>query len=259
MTLSSRRLLRAAHRAATTTGVRLALFGVLALVACWRPLEQAGGLNDFRDSHLLHSYEEAAARTVTGYGQLPLWNPWACGGLYALGNPQTRLASPTLLLSSALGARHAEPLVLWAFLVLGMEGFFRYARRRTGSALGALAAAPAFGLIAFTSLAWTLGWLNFAGFLLMPWLLLGTQHAARGRVGGVALVAGGFALMLGFGGTYPVPVSALLVTGVSCSPGGPGGGGSPSRWRSGPRRSSPWGRAPSGCGPSWRRCTRRPG
>lgn len=212
---SFRRLHRAAHRAATTTGLRLALFGVLALLAAWRPLEQAGGLNDFRDSHLLHSYEEAAARTVTRYGQLPLWNPWACGGLYAPGNPQTRVASPTLLLSAALGARPAEPLVLWAFLVLGMEGFFRYARRRTGSALGALAAAPAFGLVGFTSLAWTLGWLNFAGFLLMPWVMLGAQHAARGRVGGVALVAGGFALMLGFGGTYPVPVSALLVTLVS--------------------------------------------
>ncbi len=205
------RPLRAAHRAASLTGVRLALFAALALVACWRPLSQAGGMNDFRDSHLLHSYEDAGTRTVTGYGEVPLWNPWACGGQYALGSPQTRVASPTLLLSAVMGARRAEPLVLWAFLVLSMEGFFRYARRRVGSAVGALAAAPLFGLTGFTALSWTLGWLNFAGFLLLPWLLWGTRQAARGRVSGAAVVAAVFAFLLGFAGTYPVPMGALLV------------------------------------------------
>lgn len=203
--------LRVAHRIATLAGPRLGLFGVLALAACWLPLTRAGALNDFRDSHLLHSYEDAGARTVTRYGQLPLWNPWACGGQYALGSPQTRVASPTLLVSAALGARRAEPVVLWTFLVLGMEGFFRYARRRAGSAVGALVAAPLFGLIGFTALSWSIGWLNFAGFLLLPWLLWGTRRAARGRLSGVALVAGTFALLLGFGGTYPVPMGALFV------------------------------------------------
>jgi hypothetical protein len=211
MTPPSRRLLRAAHHAASLPGPRLALFGVLALLACWYPLSRAGALSDFRDSHLLHSYEDAGTRTLTRYGQLPLWNPWSCGGQYALGSPQTRVASPTLLVSAALGARRAEPVVLWAFLVLGMEGFFRYARRRVGSALGALGAAPLFGLTGFTALSWSIGWLNFAGFLLLPWLLVGTYQAARGKVSGAALVAGVFAVLLGFGGTYPVPMGALFV------------------------------------------------
>ena len=212
MTPPSRRLLRAAHRAATLPGPRLALFALLALVACGYPLTRAGALNDFRDSHLLHSYEDAGTRTLTRYGQFPLWNPWSCGGQYALGSPQTRVASPTLLVSAALGSRRAEPVVLWAFLVLGMEGFFRYARRRVGSTLGALGAAPLFGLAGFTAMSWSIGWLNFAGFLLLPWLLVGTRLAARGKVSGAALVAGVFAFLLGFGGTYPVPLGALFVT-----------------------------------------------
>ncbi|WP_267146670.1 hypothetical protein [Pyxidicoccus xibeiensis] len=211
MTPLPRRLLRAAHRAASLTSVRLALFAVLALVACWRPLTVAGGLNDFRDAHLLNAYEDAGSRTLTRYGQLPLWNPWSCGGQYALGSPQTRVAAPTLLLSAALGPRRAEPVALWAFLVLGMEGFFRYARRRVGSAVGALAAAPLFGLAGFTALSWSIGWLNFAGFLLLPWLMLGARRAAEGRVSGAVLVAGIFAFLLGFGGTYPVPMGALFV------------------------------------------------
>ncbi|QSQ11481.1 hypothetical protein [Myxococcus landrumensis] len=211
MKTSTHGLLRAAHRAASLTGVRLALFGALALAACWHSLSQAGGLNDFRDSHLLDSYEDASTRSVTDYGQLPLWNPWSCGGQYALGSPQTRSFAPTLVLSSLVGARRAEPLLLWTFLVLGMEGFFRYARRRVGSALGALGGAPLFGLISFTALSWSIGWLNFAGFLLLPWLLHGTWLATRGKLSGAAMVGGVFALLLGFGGTYPVPMYALFV------------------------------------------------
>ncbi|MCI0570081.1 MAG: hypothetical protein L0Y66_04955 [Myxococcaceae bacterium] len=205
------RLLFAARRVSASFGLRMLVFGALALWASWTPLGQAGGLNDFRDSHLLHSYEEAAVRTLTHFGQVPLWNPWSCGGLYALGNPQTRLASPTLLLSAAVGARRAEPLLLFAFLVVAMEGAFRYARLRARSTLGPFLAAPTFGLAGFFAIAWTLGWLNFLGFALLPWLLLGTAHAVRGRIGGVALVVGGFAWMLGFGGTYPVPLCALFV------------------------------------------------
>ncbi|CAM3229868.1 hypothetical protein G4177_24130 [Corallococcus sp. ZKHCc1 1396] len=204
-------LLRFMHRAATTAGLRLAFFGLLALVAAWEPLSQVGRTNDFRDAHLLHAYEEAGARTVATYGQAPLWNPWTCGGQYALGSAQTRVASPTVLLSAALGAHRAQAVVLWLFLVLGMEGFYRFARQRTGSSVGALVAAPLFGLAGFTAHAWSLGWLNFAGFLLLPWLLFGTRRAAEGHLDGAALVAGGFALQLGFGSSYPVPISALFV------------------------------------------------
>ena len=154
-----------------------------------------------------------AARTVLDYGELPLWAPWACGGLYALGNPQTRFASPTFLLSLVFGARRAEPLVLFLFLVLGMEGFFRYARLKAGTALGAFVAAPLFALNGFYAVSWGLGWLNFLGYELVPWSLLGTRAGvppkARGDCDGLA---GAFALMLGFGGTYPVPMTAVFVS-----------------------------------------------
>lgn len=198
-------------RAARSGGVRAGFFGLLALVATWIPLGQAGGLNAFRDAHLLHSYEEAAVRTLVEYRQLPLWNPWACGGLDAVGSPQTRLASPGLLLSATLGAHRAAPVLLFLLLLVGMEGAYRYARLRARSALGALLAAPLFGLGGFFALAWTIGWLNFLGFALMPWALLGVNALVRLRPAGLLLVPGSFALMFGFGGTYPVPLTALFV------------------------------------------------
>lgn len=206
------RALRFARRLAVTTSLRWMVFCLLALGASWTALGQAGGMNDFRDSQLTHSYEEMAARTVLEHGEAPLWTPWTCGGLYALGSPQTRFASPTFLLSLLVGPRRAEPLLLFLFLVLGMEGFFRYARLKAGTALGAFLSAPLFALNGFFALSWVVGWINFLGFLLVPWCLLGTALVCRRRLAGVALVAGTFALMLGFGGTYPVPLSALFVS-----------------------------------------------
>jgi hypothetical protein len=206
------RVLRYARRIATTTSLRLMFFCLLSLWASWTPLGQAGGMNDFRDSHVTHSYEEMAVRTVLDYGQVPLWAPWTCGGLYSLGGPQTRFASPTFLLSLLAGSRRAEPRVLFLFLVLGMEGFFRYARLKAGTALGAFIVAPLFALNGFFALSWVLGWLNFLGFQLLPWCLYGTALVGRRRLVGIAILAGAFALMLGFGGTYPVPLSALFVS-----------------------------------------------
>ncbi|MDC0710850.1 hypothetical protein POL68_20410 [Stigmatella sp. ncwal1] len=205
------RILRSGRLVAVTASLRLMCFCALALWAAWTPLGQAGGMNDFRDSQVIHSYEEMAVRTVLDYGQVPLWTPWTCGGLYALGSPQTRFASPPFLLSLLVGARRAEPVLLFLFLVVGMEGFFRYARLRSGSALGAFVTAPLFALNGLVAMSWMQGWINFFGFLLLPWCLLGTALVCRRRPGGLVLLAGAFAVMLGFGGTYPVPMSALFV------------------------------------------------
>ncbi|SET70915.1 hypothetical protein [Stigmatella erecta] len=205
------RFLRSARRVAATASLRLMVFCALALWAAWSPLGQAGGMNDFRDSQVIHSYEEMAVRTVLEHGQLPLWTPWTCGGLYALGSPQTRFAAPPFLFSLLLGARRAEPVLLFLFLVLGMEGFFRYARLRTGSVLGAFVTAPLFALNGLFAMSWLQGWINFFGFLLLPWCLLGTALVCRRRPVGLVLLAGAFAVMLGFGGTYPVPMTALFV------------------------------------------------
>jgi hypothetical protein len=201
----------AARRGAASTPWRLAVFALVAASAAWMPLSQVGGLNDFRDAHLLSSYDMAAARTVTDHGQFPLWDPWNCGGLYGLGSPQTRFASPTLLLSVVFGARRAEALMFFAFLLLGLEGAFRFTRARTGSALGALVAAPVFALNGYFALAWSVGWVAYAGFELLPWALIGIHWLARGRLSGGLLTAGAFAVMTGFGGVYTAPLTALAV------------------------------------------------
>ena len=88
-------------RLAERTTVRLAFFAILALVLVWPMLAHAAWLNEFRDAQVLSLHERTALDTVRRFGQLPLWDPWYCGGLYGLGAPQGRFASPTFLLSLA--------------------------------------------------------------------------------------------------------------------------------------------------------------
>lgn len=87
--------------------VRLAFFSLIALWLTWPMLERAAWLNEFRDAQVLDSYESAAAASVKDYGQIPLWDPYYCGGVSALGAPQSRFASPTFLFSLLLGAERA--------------------------------------------------------------------------------------------------------------------------------------------------------
>ena len=88
-------------RLADRSAVRLAVFSLIATALVWTMLPTVGWLNEFRDSQVLALHEHAAVLSVKRFGQLPLWNPWYCGGLSAMGEPQARFASPTFLLSLA--------------------------------------------------------------------------------------------------------------------------------------------------------------
>lgn len=190
--------------------VRLAAFALIALITAWPMLGAAASLNGYRDSHPLVQYEESARRTVVEFHQVPLWDPYYCGGMDGLGTPQSRFASPTFLLTLAVGSLRAEPLMVFLFLLLGLEGAFRYARSRGATFLGAALAAPIFGLSGFFAVAPALGWIHFMGFELVPWIVWGLRRAMRGSHLGLAVSVLGLAFMVGFGGTYPAPMTALF-------------------------------------------------
>jgi hypothetical protein len=191
------------------TPVRLAWFTFLALFTKWQILGKAGLFADTVDSQHFSLYEESARLTITKFHELPLWNPYYCGGIPALGTPSARFASPTFLLTLLLGTLRAEPLILMAMTVVGLEGTYRYARARGGGAVGALAAAPIFALCGCFARWPAFGWTNFYGFQLLPWALLGARATFRGSRRGIVVLAVAVAWMIGFGGTYAAPLTAL--------------------------------------------------
>lgn len=189
---------------------RLAIFCVLALVLTWPLLGTAGAMNLFRDAQVLDAYEHHAVLAVRRFGQLPLWDPYYCGGMYSIGSAQSRHVSPTFLLSVIFGHDRAAPLIALAMIVIGLEGAWRYAVSRGASALGALLAAPVFAASGVFATAPQLGWINFFGFELMPWAAFGVRRGLRERLAAGAFVAISLAWIVGFGGTYAGPLVALL-------------------------------------------------
>ena len=196
-------------RLANRLSVRLALYAVLALVLVYTSLPSAASDNEFRDAQVMLGYERAAVDTVRHYGQIPMWDPWYCGGLDGVGAPQSRFVSPTLLLSIWFGAERAELLIVFLLTILGMEGTFRWLRTRVEDPAAAFVIAPLFALSGQFSVSYFRGWTSFFGFELVPWILLGITLAARGHLRGVAIAAVSFTLMLGFGGSFAAPLIAV--------------------------------------------------
>ena len=196
-------------RLARQLPLRLAFFTLLATVLVWPILADAARLNEFRDVHHLFLYERSAIDTIKRYGELPLWNPYYCGGFDAVAAPQTRFMSPTLLLGLLFGAQRAEILTVFFFVILGMEGTYRWLRLRTTEPLAALVVAPIFALSGQYAVAYNRGWIQFMGFHLVPWILYGITLAARRKWQGMAIASIAFAWLLGFAGFFAAPLVAV--------------------------------------------------
>ena len=185
---------------------RLAVFSIVAAALVWTVLPDADRLNEFRDVHHLFMYERSAIDTIRQFHELPLWNPYYCGGFDAVGAPQTRFMSPTILLGLLFGAERAEILTVFFMSLLGMEGMYRWLRLRVDDAAAAMLVAPVFVLSGQFAVAYFRGWIQFFGFDLLPWILFGINLAVRRRVSGIALASLGFAMLIGFAGFFAVPL-----------------------------------------------------
>jgi len=200
------------RKVAGSTWWRIALFVALAVAAKAIWIWRAGAMVDYRDAQYNSLFEEAARTSLVDYHQLPFWNPYYCGGVYALGTPSARFSSPTMLLSIVFGVLRASPLIAVLACVAGLEGTYRYARSHGAGALGALLAAPLFALCGFFPRSGSFEWINFLGFELLPWAALGLRRAFMGEVRGAVIAGGAVGWMTCFGGTYAAPYTLLVGT-----------------------------------------------
>jgi hypothetical protein len=206
----ARRPIALLRTAAGSPWWRLALFVTLAVAAKAVWIWRAGAMVDYRDAHYNTLFEDAARISLVDYHELPFWNPYYCGGVYALGTPSARFWSPTVLLSIIFGVLRASPLIAVLACVAGLEGTYRYARSHGAGALGALLAAPLFALCGFFPRSGSFEWINFLGFQLLPWAALGLRRAFRGDVRGAVMAGGAVGWMTCFGGTYAAPYTLLV-------------------------------------------------
>jgi len=150
--------------------------------------------------HLIASY-----RTYVDYHQLPVWNPYFCGGIPGIGNVQSMAGSPTMIFPILFGALPGWRLSMLVMLVLGMEGAYQYAWHNGARSLGAIVAATCFAMSGrFVQLLYD-GQPVFLGFELAPWLFVGFERGFRDLRWSVL---GGLAMSVVFleGGAVATPI-----------------------------------------------------
>ena len=163
------------------------------------------------DWRQMHFYWESARQTVLHYNQVPLWNPYYCGGNVLMGHPHSQFVTPFFLISLLSDTATGYRAAIIGHLVLGALGVAAVARAHRLSAPAIVLAACTFPFCGF--FAWhTMGG-NFwvLGFLLLPWLHLCWLLASRGRW--LMVFPGGLVLgwMVFSSGIYSVPFSMLFL------------------------------------------------
>lgn len=163
------------------------------------------------DGPVFHKMLEAARVTVTRYHELPLWNPYECGGLPLWDNPQSPVAAPLTWLMFIVGTTN---MMAWWYVLhsaLGFACMWLFARRDLAlSRHAAFVASAAWAFAGFHQQHYSGGHLAFVSFLYFPLGLLLWRRAAadaRAAVGLGALLA----WMIFEGGVYPLPHLAVVL------------------------------------------------
>jgi len=153
-----------------------------------------------------------AARSIRHYHQIPLWNPWKCGGMPMLGNPQSHFATPWFVLTLLFGPFTGLHLEIPVHLAIAWAGGYVLARVLKIGPLGSVGTATMFASSSWFYVRLGIGQLLAFGFCYLPWMLACAWLALDG--GGVGYIAGGgLALAFAFleSGPYPFVFGELAL------------------------------------------------
>jgi hypothetical protein len=208
---------RFTDRLLALAGVRFVVWILVAASltpSLWNAGTSPHNVTSHYDEHYFIAHEEAARISMAEFHEIPAWNPYYCGGIPLAANPQDETFAPDFLLRMWFGTGVGRRLAVLLFLVLGMEGFFRLARRHDASVIGAAAGALVFAASGRFFFMLEFGWINMFGFQLLPFAVLALEEGARSwrwRVFGGFIVG----WMLLAGGTYSVPYTVLVLVALT--------------------------------------------
>jgi hypothetical protein len=171
------------------------------------PLDATG----FGDWQMIHHNWEAAYIALSRFHEWPLWDPFHCGGVTILGNPESQLYTPLFALSFVLGTVLAVKVFLWLHIAAALLGGYWLARAEYACApIAAALAGLGFGLSGCFAWDGAGGHATFLPFAFAPWLVLCFRRSERDPRHAL-LTAGLLTLTLLEGGTYPFPYFVLLL------------------------------------------------
>jgi hypothetical protein len=166
------------------------------------------------DWRYFQSWIEVGRRSLVWFHQVPLWNPYGCGGEVLLANPQSEVAAPTFLLPVLFGTALGVKLALVFYVFCAFDGMYRLARDQGLSLPASLFASVLFGTSGWLALHVSSGHSNFASAGMFPYLVLFYRRANRDLVWTLPLGATA-AWIIGLGGTSTPAMATVLLVAVA--------------------------------------------
>jgi hypothetical protein len=173
-------------------------------------LSQVGTFDDWDYSWQLHW---APVYIISHFHQLPLWNPYKCGGMALLGNPQARILTPFFPLHLLLGPIIGLHLEIPLHLAVAVSGAYCLARVLGLGTVAAMACGAVFAGSSWFFLHSTAGHAVFLPAVYLPWIVACYwQGLKTGRF--IFESAGAALLALTFfeGGVYSLTYAGILLS-----------------------------------------------
>src|SRR5450432_979185 len=190
----------------------LAVMG--AAVAAYATFLRRADLEFFNDWDYFNALSLVVRSSVLGYGRMPLHNPWVCGGMDLLANPQSRVFSPLLLADVVLPPQWANLAGLIAYSALGLLGMSLLLRRLGTSPGIAFAGGLLFINGEWFGLHYTDGHIPCGSMQLLPLLVYFAMTCGQRR--SLLLLVLTLLLLLLDGGIYTIIFAMLLLSTVLC-------------------------------------------
>jgi hypothetical protein len=151
-------------------------------------------------------------QTLAHFHQMPRWDPYICGGLPILGDPEVGFLSPLFVFPLLFGPVAGLHLEVLAHLALAWAGGYFLARVVGQGYLGAITCATVFAGSSWFFLHLAVGHLPFLPYTYMPWVVAFAWLSLERRQLSYSVVAGAIlALIFYEGGFYATFHGGLLV------------------------------------------------
>jgi hypothetical protein len=186
--------------------VAVAAAALIATGIYWAPAFERLHNTGNGDWTWFHHMWEAGRIAIRRWHEVPLWNPYHCGGASLWGNPQAQVFAPTyLLLGVPFGTTVGHKLFVLEHAVLGWVGMYFVGRRIVALSVGAAAfAATMWCASGFFAWHGSGGHATFLSFYYGPLVLLAWRATAR-DFRYAAAVAALMVLIVTEGGQYSFP------------------------------------------------------
>ncbi|HVN64923.1 MAG TPA: hypothetical protein VMT58_09820 [Candidatus Binataceae bacterium] len=156
----------------------------------------------------------AAYYSVAHFHQFPLWNPWKCGGMPLLGNPQSHFLSPWFLLTLLFGPVIGLHLEIPGHFIAAWLGTYVLGRSLAMRPLAAAGAACAFATSSWLNLRAVEGHMVFLPVAYTPWAIALTIIGARKNTAWASIAAGAVIALAAFEGSPYPPVFIVAILAI---------------------------------------------